>query len=483
MESNRHLRIAVIGAGASGIAAAIRLREIGTDHVVVFEKAAEVGGTWRDNNYPGLTCDVPSHLYRYSFAPNPDWSHKYAPGSEIQAYVSGIADRFGVRSLIRFNHEMTEASWTGSGWRLQTNQGDQGEFDAVISAVGVLHHPSYPRIARLADFEGVSFHSARWDHSVALEGKRVGIIGTGSTAVQILPAIVDGVAKVSLFQRTAQWIFPEINSPTSEERKQAFRTDPSLMAQEYLRLAKLFNGAFCAALAGENPEVYEEMRLACLNNLNTVAAPDLRSRLTPNYRVGCKRLIVSGLFYPAIQRPNAELVDDPILHAEPRGLVSQGGRLHELDVLVLATGFETHRPFGRAIVRGAGGHTLEEAWADGNITYRAVTTPGFPNWFMIGGPYSPIGNFSFLMTAERQISYVLQLVELLSSQARAVAPRRDATLAYFNALKERAKTSIWASGCRSWYIDAHGNIASYPWGYDVFERDMSKPVLSDYEVA
>jgi cyclohexanone monooxygenase len=482
--STRPLRLAVIGAGAGGIAAAIGLRDIGIRDVTIFEKAHDVGGTWRDNTYPGLACDVPSHLYRFSFAPNPDWSRRYSPGGEIQAYMKKVAAEFDVTPLVRFDNEVTAARWDGGAWRIQTTKGDQGSFDAVISAVGVLHHPVYPDIPGLADFSGTAFHSARWDHRVDLAGKRVGIIGTGSTAVQILPAIVDDVAKVSLFQRTAQWILPEPNPPIREERKAAFRAEPALMAEQYERLAETFNGAFCAALVGDNPQWYDEMQTACQANLDTVGDGDLKARLTPHYRLGCKRLIVSDRFYPAIQSPNAELVTDTIVGIEPGGVRTADGRLHELDVLVLATGFDPHHPMGRTQVSGDGGQTLDEAWADGNVTYRAVGVPGFPNWFMLGGPYSPIGNFSFLMTLERQLSYVLQLLGMLrAGEARRIAPNRGATSAYYEAIKAKAGASIWASGCKSWYIDKLGNVASYPWGYDVFERDMSRPVLADFEIA
>jgi len=474
--------VAIVGAGASGIAAAVRLREIGIDELAIFEKADEVGGTWRENTYPGLSCDVPSHLYRFSFAPNPEWSHKYSPGSEIQAYLKGVVDQFGIRPLVHFNNELTAAEWTGDSWQITTTQGDQGHFDAVFTAVGVLHRPSHPDIAGLSGFRGACFHSSRWDHRVEIAGKRVGIVGTGSTAVQILPAIVKRARKVSLFQRTAQWIFPELNPVTSEDRKAAFRADPELMEREYQRLAEMFNGTFCAALAGENPDVYAEMAKACLDNLNTVSDPGLRARLTPNYQVGCKRLIVSGLFYEAIQQPKAELVSHSILRAEPGGLVTEGERLHELDVLVLATGFDTHNPFGGATILGIEGRALSQAWANGNVTYRSVTTPGFPNWFMIGGPYSPIGNFSFMMTAERQVGYAVQLIEVLRRQGRTIVPRVQATDAYMAAIQERARTSIWATGCRSWYIDKLGNVASYPWAYDVFEREMRTPALSDFEI-
>jgi cyclohexanone monooxygenase len=295
----------VIGAGAGGIATAIRLRERGVSDLVIFEKAGEPGGTWRDNTYPGITCDVPSHLYRFSFAPNPDWSHKYSPGPEIQAYMRKVAADYGVEARVQFNSEVLSAAWKDGAWEILTTQGPQGRFDAVITAVGILHHPALPDIEGLGDFAGAAFHTARWDHSIPLEGKRIGVIGTGSTAIQVVPAIVDKASRVSLFQRTPQWILPEPNLPIAEEKRAAYRADPALLADQYAHLAQAFNGAFCAAVAGEAPDVYARMAQACLDNLNTVADPELRARLTPDYRMGCKRLIVSSLFYPAIQRPDA----------------------------------------------------------------------------------------------------------------------------------------------------------------------------------
>ncbi len=478
------LRIAVIGAGAGGIATAIRLRERGVSDVVIFEKAGEPGGTWRDNTYPGITCDVPSHLYRFSFAPNPDWSHKYSPGPEIQAYMRKVAADYGVEARIRFNSEVLSAAWRNGAWEIVTNQGPQGRFDAVITAVGILHHPALPDIEGLGDFAGAAFHTARWDHSIPLEGKRIGVIGTGSTAIQVVPAIVDRAAKVSLFQRTPQWILPEPNLPIAEEKRAAYRADPALLADQYDHLAQAFNGAFCAAVAGEAPDVYARMAQACLDNLNTVADPELRARLTPDYRMGCKRLIVSSLFYPAIQRPDAELVTDGISRIEAGGVWTVDGRLHELDILVLATGFDAHHPFGDMRITGRSGRPLSETWAKGNVTYRGVTVPDLPNWFMLGGPNSPLGNFSFLMTAERQLDYVLQLVGLLlAGRAREITPREEPTQAWTQALKDKLAGSIWASGCRSWYFDAHGNVATYPWSYETFEAEMKAPVLEDYALS
>jgi cyclohexanone monooxygenase len=484
MDEAGKLRVAIVGAGASGIMAAIKLREIGVTDVVLFEKADDLGGTWRDNTYPGLACDVPSHLYRYSFAPNPDWSLRYAPGAEIQDYLRRVATTHGINQLIQYSSEVTEATYRDRRWLIQTTRGDRGAFDVVVTATGVLHNPVYPDIEGLKEFKGAAFHTARWDHGVPLKGKRVGIIGTGSTAAQILPAIVDDVEAVSLFQRTAQWIMPQPNAAISEEKRAGYRANPTLMEAKYQELAQVFNGTFCAALAGENEEVYQAMAKACRDNLDRVVDPALRAQLTPSYKMGCKRLIVSDRFYAAIQQPNAMLVSAKISHVEAGGVRTIDGRLHELDCIVLATGFDPHRLFRPLMVKGRAGKTLGEAWADGNIAYRAIAVPDFPNFFMLGGPHSPIGNFSFLMTVERQLGYILQLVRLLQSgSAREISPRSDSTQTFNAALREKAARSIWASGCRSWYLDKGGNVASYPWSFEKFEHDMRTPVLEDYELA
>ena len=295
---------------------------------------------------------------------------------------------------------------------------------------------------------------------------------------------MDDAAHVSLFQRTAQWVMADVNPPVPEEKKAQYRADPASLEDRFHRLADVFNSTFCAAVAGENPEAYATIAQACEDNLNTnVHDPALREKLRPNYKVGCKRLVVSGVFYPALQQDNAELVTEGIARIEPEGVRTVDGRLHALDVLVLATGFNPHRFFRPMAVTGRGGLSLDQAWSDANIAYRGVSVPDFPNWFMLGGPNSPIGNFSFLRTVEHQLNYVLQLVALLrDGQACEIAARPESTAVYNDALKAKMAGSIWASGCNSWYIDKNGAVASYPWSYETFERDMSAPVLEDYEL-
>ena len=353
----------------------------------------------------------------------------------------------------------------------------------VIAATGVLHHPVYPDIEGLDSFEGACFHSARWDHSVPLDGQRVGIVGTGSTGVQIVPAIVDRVAKVSLFQRTAQWILPLPNPEHSEQEKAAFRASPELMRETYLYLAERFQNTFARAVVGDQEQM-AKIEEACRTNLEeNIHDPGLRKKLTPDYKVACKRLIMSDAFYPAIQKTSAELVTDGIERIEPGGIRTVDGRLHELDVLVLATGFDGHRFMRPIQIVGRDGRTLEDAWADANEAYRSVAVPGFPNFFMMVGPNSPIGNFSLIMISEMQLAYIMQLVDLIrTGRYREVAPTAAATARFNAAIKEAMKGTVWVTGCRSWYLDKNGNPAMWPWTFERFEAEMAAPDLSEFEL-
>jgi cyclohexanone monooxygenase len=484
MAKERNLRIAIVGAGASGLMALIKLREAGITDVTIFEKADSLGGTWRDNRYPGLSCDVPSLAYRYSFAPNAEWSHVCASGPEILDYFKGIAAEYDLERDIRYNCEVLKADFIDGQWRIETSDGDEGAFDAVLAAAGVLHHPAYPDIPGLDTFTGDAFHTARWPHNFSLKGKRVGLIGTGSTATQITGAVIDEVAKLSLFQRTPQWILPLANDPIPEEQRAAYRANPALLEEEFERLSAQQTESFAAAVVGENPRAYEALENYCKDHLNLVTDPDLRKRLTPDYKVGCKRLIMSGNFYQAIQKPNAELVTDGITAIEPKGVRTADGRLHEIDVLVLATGFDAHKIMSPMVITGRGGKQLDAEWSRAQEAYLAVTIPDFPNWFMIGGPNSPVGNFSWLQTAELQFGYALKLIEMIrDGNARELAPKAEALRRFNDAVKAKMPDTIWASGCKSWYINKDGHVASWPWTFARFKADMTNPVLDDYEIA
>lgn len=478
----KSLRVAIIGAGPAGIAAAIQLQEQGVTDVVLFDKNADVGGTWQINRYPGLQCDVPAHLYRFSFAPNPDWTRRYAPRAEILQYIKDMADKHGISGRVRYSEEVIAATYEHGRWHIETSRGDAGMFDAVITAVGVLHHPVFPEIAGMEDFDGVIVHPSQWDESISLEGKRVGIVGSGSTGVQIIGAIVDQVEKVTLFQRTPQWILPEDNPEIPEGLRERYRNDPDYLDRRYKELLEKFMAGFAGAVTDTSSEAYLMVDRMCRDNLaNSVRSDELRRKLTPDYKVGCKRLVVSNTFYDAIQRPNAELVTDRIDRIEKKGVWTADGDFHELDILVTATGFDAHRYFGPMKITGKDGVSLDDAWRDSQRAYRAIGVPGFPNWFMIGGPTTPIGNFPYFTTVEHQLEYILQLVELLQSgQAMAIEPRDEPTEAYNRLLSLEAKNTLWASGCKSWYLSDDGQVHIFPWRFEQFQADMKKPIFADF---
>jgi cation diffusion facilitator CzcD-associated flavoprotein CzcO len=478
------LRIVIIGAGMSGILSAIRLRETGFDDFAIYEKADRLGGTWRENTYPGIGCDVPSHLYSYSFAPNPDWSHRFAPGAEIQAYFERVAADYGVEGRIRYGEEIASCEFREDRWHLTTVNGTRDVADFVIAATGVLHHPREPEIEGLDDFAGRRFHSARWDHGAPLSGVRLGLIGTGSTAIQIFPALIDRVAKLSLFQRTPQWVMPQENPPYSEEEKAAFRADPQSMIALHQDISRLFAEGFANAVVDADSPQMKAIEQACLENLETgVKDPALREKLRPAYRAACKRLVISPNFYEAIQRPNAELVTDSIERIEASGVRTSDGRLHELDVLVTATGFRVDRFMRPIEITGAASRRLDEVWAERPVAYLSISIPGFPNLFMLNGPNGPVGNFSLIEVAELQLRYILQLIELVrSGRCRTLAASQRATDDFDAERTEAAGRTVWVTGCNSWYLDDRGIPATWPWTFDRFRDEMAEPQLAAFEL-
>jgi cation diffusion facilitator CzcD-associated flavoprotein CzcO len=477
------IRVAVIGAGMSGILTGIRLLEAGISNFVIYEKAASCGGTWRENSYPGLSCDVPSHHYVYTFEPNPEWSHMFSPGPEIRAYFERTAEKYGVASYIRYNTEVVAAEFNDDRWHLRFADGGGDEATVVIAATGVLHHPVYPDIDGLDTFAGPCFHSARWDHGVSLAGKRVGIIGTGSTAIQIVTGIVDEVASLDLFQRTAQWVLPYPNEPYSEEQKAEFRANPAKMSELFWHMSDQFTNSFARAVIGDETQMARIEQRCRMNLEHNIHDPELRARLTPDYKVACKRLIMSDSFYAAIQKPNAHLVTDGIARIEAQGVRTRDGVLHELDVLVLATGFDGHRFMRDIDIRGQGGVKLDDAWSQSLEAHRCLAVPGFPNFFMLIGPNSPIGNFSLILIAEMQVDYILKLIERIRAGAcRALAPSAEATRRFNAEIRDAMKHTVWVSGCRSWYLDKNGTPITWPWSFERFKDDMREPRWAEYEL-
>ena len=466
----------------AGILSGIRLDEYGYHNYVIYEKSDRLGGTWRENTYPGLACDVPAHLYTYSFEPNPEWTRFFAPGSEIQTYFEKVAHKYDIVEKIRFNTEIPHCEFVNGRWKIKTADGAEDEADVIIAATGVLHHPNVAELPGLEDFAGPCFHTARWDHSVDLEGKRVGVVGTGSTAIQITSAVVDKVAHYSLFQRTPQWIMPVEDTEYSETERARYRKHPDAVEALRAELDRKFQVFANAVIDSESSEM-RDIEQACLDNLETnVLDADLREALRPDYRAACKRLIFSPDFYDAIQHPNAELVTAGIDKVEAGGIRTTDGRLHELDVLVMATGFRADRFIRPTTVLGRNGVDLDDVWSDHPVAYLSISIPEFPNFFMLNGPNGPVGNFSLIQIAESQVSYVMQLIgQIRAGECREISATAKATQDFESARAAAAKRSIWATGCKSWYLDKHGVPASWPWTPSRFFEEMASPNLEQFD--
>jgi cation diffusion facilitator CzcD-associated flavoprotein CzcO len=480
-----NMRYAIIGAGMAGILAAIKLKARG-EPFTVFEKAAKLGGTWRENRYPGLTCDVPAHAYTYSFEPYPEWRAYYAKGAEVQGYFEMVADKYGVLPSIRFGCEVTALVWDESRalWRLTLASGETAEAEVVIAASGVLHYPKIPDLPGLESFAGPAFHTARWDDTAPIDGAKVGLIGCGSTGIQIVTAINKRVEKLVSFQRSPQWVMPVPFFEYSDEEREAFRQDPALIDairynQQYIDAILRFTDGVTEI---DGPQM-AEIEAVCLRNLEeSVRDPELREKLRPNYRAACKRLIYSWCYYEEVQHPAVTVETGRIAEVEPAGVRMADGTFHELDTLVLATGFRADRFIRPTTVTGQGGASLDDAWKVRPSAYYALTVPGFPNFFMLNGPTGPVGNFSLIDIAEMQWGYVEQVLDRLrAGNASAVVPTSAAFEDYEARRIAAAKTTIFGSGCTSWYLDAQGVPATWPWSYQTFVDAMAKPEMAAFE--
>lgn len=481
--AGRPLRFIIIGAGLSGILSAIKLTQAGYTDVTIFEKADRLGGTWRENTYPGVACDVPSHLYSYSFELNPNWSSRCSPGAEIRAYLEEVARRHGIDRRIRYSEEVSRCEFSEGRWHIETRQGHWDVADVIIAATGVTHHPKLPDTPGLGSFEGAVFHSARWNHDVPIDGRRIGIVGTGSSGTQLVPALVDRVAKLVLFQRTAQWIMPQESHAYTDEEKAAFREDPQAMRSVRAEIRQLLEEGFADAVIDQDSRQLKTIEFLCQEHLNQVQDPVLRDKLRPTDRVACKRLVWSPSFYQAIQRPNAMLVNEGIEAVEPHGVRTRDGQFHELDVLVLATGFHVDRFVRPTEVVGRHGKRLGEVWAKRPSAYLSVAVPGFPNFFMLNGPNGPVGNHSLIEVGELQMDYLLQLIDLLrSGHCREICPTEGGTAAFEAERVEATKSTVWRTGCRSWYLDDRGIPAAWPWRFERFRAEMTAPKLEAYEL-
>jgi cation diffusion facilitator CzcD-associated flavoprotein CzcO len=472
--------VAVVGAGMSGLCVAIALLRSGITDVTVYEKADEVGGTWRENTYPGLTCDVPSRVYQYSFATNPNWSRFFSPGGEIQAYFCGVADRFALRDRIRFGTEIVGARFDGRRWALCTDTGEESTVDFLISATGVLHHPRLPAISGLADFGGDLFHSARWNHRVAVRGRRVAVIGTGSTGVQLVCGLSGEADNVTLFQRTAQWVVPLPNPRYSRFTNITHQAVPWLDRLAYATYSAMFD-FFAVALT--KPGLRRKwMGALCRANLRSVRDPELRRALTPDYQPMCKRLVMSAGFYRAMQRDDVELVTAGIDHVERRGVVTDDGVLHEADVIVLCTGFDTHAFFRPMQLTGRDGIVADDVWRDGPRAYQTVALPGFPNFFMMLGPHSPVGNLALTTVAESQANHIVRWIERWRrNEFDTIEPSSSATDAYNARVRAAMPKTVWTTGCNSWYLNKAGVPEVWPFTPGEHREMLANPDLGQYE--
>lgn len=473
--------VAVIGAGMTGILMAIKLREAGISDITILEKADKLGGTWRENTYPGVACDVPAHMYTYSFAGNPEWSHRYARGGEIQTYFEKVAGQHGVTENIRFNESLDESHYLDGKWHLSTSKGNKLVVDFVVCATGILHHPAYPDIEGIKTFKGDMFHTARWDHNVPLEGKRVGVIGTGSTATQVISEISKTVGKLTVFQRTPHWIYPLPDRPYDESDKARLRSRPAYQRFLHKGYSFIMRNLFSEAVIG-SPIQLKLMNWVVKRNLKkSVTDPVLRAKLTPDYAVGCKRLIFSDTFFDAMQRDNVQLETNNIERITDKGVMTKDGVEHELDVLVLATGFHPFEFMRPMNLTGREGVTIDQAWENKVQAYRSVCLPGFPNFFLMLGPNTPIGNYSVIAMSEVQSEYVLKLIDhWRAGELETVEATEEAKVAYNQYLQAGMSKTVWVGGCQSWYMDEDGDLAMWPYSWNQWVSELSVPKLEDF---
>lgn len=453
-------QVVVIGAGFSGLNMAIRLKEQGITDFVVLERAGDIGGTWRDNTYPGCACDVPSVAYSYSFEQVPDWSRAFAGSAEIHRYMQHCVEKYGLRKWLRLGTGVAKAVFDEKAgiWTLTTERGETITARAVVSAIGGLVNPATPDIPGLKDFKGAVFHTARWDHQYDLKGKRVAVIGTGATAIQVVPAIQPQVAGLKLFQRTPAWVIPKPDFSIEERTKQLFKRIPAL--QKFVR-----NAIYLASEAIFGPLVILDTpasrlfeRYALRHLERQITDPELRRKLIPDFHIGCKRVLISNDYYPALAQANTEVVTDAIVKITPQGIVTADGKTHEVDCIVLATGFRLDIANSPFEIRGLDGVKMEDMWrAPGSKAYMGMAVSGIPNWFIMLGPNTGPGHTSVLVYTEAQAGYILQALQtLLGRNLRYLTVRKPVQDAWHQKLQARMKYTSWTSGCRSWYLDENG---------------------------
>ena len=477
--------MAVVGGGFGGVGAATMLKRAGYDDVTVFERGERIGGVWHANTYPGAACDIPSHLYEFSFAPNPRWSRRYAPQAEIQAYLEDTARRYGVLDRIRTSTEVRSAAWDEQRrvWRIETSAGPH-EAEVLLTACGQLSVPTVPPLPGLDDFAGPAFHTARWRHDVDLAGKRVAVIGTGCSAIQVVPAIQPEVAQVDVYQRSPGWTFPKMDFPYSERTQRMFERFPVL--QRLDRQSVFLFQELAAAGMTKHRWLLRLFKLISKRRIDkAIADPELRRKVTPTDEIGCKRIMLTDEWYPTLTKPNVELVADRIAAVTPGGIRTQSGAERPADAIVLATGFATHGFVAPMEIAGAGGRRLADEWAEVPRAYLGLSVPGFPNLFLLYGPNTNGGSGSVVNTIECGVNHVIAaLGELDRADARRIEVRRQAAEAFDRELRTALAGTVWHSGCTNWYVDENGHDPNqWPWTWTAYRRRTGNIEPDTYELA
>jgi cation diffusion facilitator CzcD-associated flavoprotein CzcO len=476
--------VAIVGAGFGGLGAAAALRRAGRTDFVILERADSVGGTWRDNTYPGCACDVPSHLYSFSFAPNPGWSRSFSPQPEIRRYLERVTDRLGLRPHLRLGTELAQARWdrAAARWRLRTSRGPL-TADVLVLAGGPLSEPSLPDIDGLDGFPGPVFHSARWDHGCELAGKRIAVVGTGASAIQIVPALAEVAGQVTLFQRTPAWVMPRRDRRITGPERWLYRRLP--VTQAAARTALHASREALVSSFTQHPERLRRAQRIALRHLKSaISDPALRAALTPGYVMGCKRILLSRDFYPALTRPHVRLIPSGLAKADGATLIAADGTTADADVLIFATGFQaTEMPLAR-VVYGADGTSLAQSWGQDMRALRGTTVAGFPNLCLVIGPNTGLGHNSMIHIIEAQARYIAGYLDTLDATgAAALDVRPKAQQRWCAGLERRMASTVWATGgCSSWYLNAAGrNPTLWPGSIGQFRHATRQIDQGEYE--
>jgi cation diffusion facilitator CzcD-associated flavoprotein CzcO len=476
--------VAIVGSGFSGMGMAIKLKQEGKRDFVVLERADDVGGTWHYNTYPGCACDVPSHLYSFSFAPNPRWTETYSKQPEIRAYLQRVADDFGIRPHVRFGHTVEEAAWNEQEklWEVQTDKGTI-RARALVAGMGPLAEPKMPELPGLEDFEGKVFHSARWDHDWDPKGKRVASIGTGASAIQYVPELQPDVEQLHVFQRTPPWVFPHNNRPIRAWERRLYSR--SKLAQRLMR-GGIYSGREVSVLGFvKNPKLMRVAeRMAKRHMRSQISDPELLEKVTPGYTIGCKRILPSNKWYPALGEPNVELVTSGVQEVKRNSVVDEDGVEREVDAIVFGTGFAvTDMPVGKQ-VRGRDGRTLDELWQGSPRAHLGLSVAGYPNFFLLLGPNTGLGHSSMVYMIESQLAHVMEALRAMDKTgADTVEVRQEVLDGYNTGIDLQLEGTVWNTGCKSWYVDANGrNSTLWPdWTWR-FRRRAAEFKLSEYRL-